>query len=127
MSDTPSAKIISNAQQTHVLVDAAGRNLTMKSLTLLDQARIFKAVGAANAENGPYVRLATLAACVTEIDGVPYPFPNNDKAVEGAITRLGDHGLMAISVHAEREAEETRLAAEEAANLATIPLERPRL
>lgn len=111
---TPSARIIADAQKTKTIVDAAGRSITFRSLSVLDQARILKAIGAAQSENGPYVRLACIALSVMEIDGVPVPRAVNDAGVEAAISRLGDEGFMALSVDMERRAADARQAAEEA-------------
>lgn len=116
MSDTqsPSAAIIARAAATTELTDALGRVIRFKRLGVLDQARIFKAIGPAQAENGPYVRLATVAASVVAIDGAPVPSPVNDAQIEAAIGRLGDDGYAALQIWFERQEEVTRAAAEAA-------------
>ncbi|GAN79774.1 hypothetical protein [Acidocella aminolytica] len=112
----PSAATVKTATLESVVTDAKGRKIAFRPLGILDQARIYKAVGADNSENGPYVRLATMAASVTSIDGVPTPAsPTNDREVEAAIARLGDEGFLALSLDLNAKAEAAIAAAQEAA------------
>jgi hypothetical protein len=94
------------------VTDANGRKITFRSLGILDQARIYKAIGPLQAENGPYPRLATLAVSVVAYDDVPAPpMPLNDRDVEAAIARLGDDGFVAISLELNRRVEAKEIAA----------------
>lgn len=113
-AQSPSARIVAAAQQATTMVDARGRKISFRVMSVLDQARIFKAIGPAQSENGPYVRLAIMAASVVDIDGVPSPSIVNDQGVEAAISRLGDDGYMALSIDMDRRVAEARKAAEEA-------------
>lgn len=99
MSDTntPSGRIISAAQAQKEVVDGRGRKLTYRRLGALDRARLFKAIGPANATNAPYLGMAMLAASVTAIDDVPAPFPTADQQIEAAIARLDDDGIDAVA------------------------------
>lgn len=123
MSDTTapappsaSAEMAAAAAAVTTVTDASGRRITYRRLGILQQAKIFKAIGPAQSENGPYVRLATMAAAVTSIDDVPAPpLPTNDREVEAAITRLGDDGFVAVSLEMTRRAEEALEAAKAAA------------
>lgn len=99
------------------VVDAKGRSITYKPMTVLDQARILKVIGRENpmdAQNGPYVTIAMLACSVKDIDGAPQPAPTSPKDIEAAIARLGDEGFAALQV----EAEKRRAEMEEAASVA---------
>lgn len=118
MSDSPSAAIVASASSTTTLTDALGRQIVFRRLNVLDQARILKAIGPAQSENGPYVRLATIAASVTSIDNVPFPAPVNDGQIETAIGRLGDEGFAALVVEFERLEKVAKAAAEAAATAA---------
>ena len=102
-SQTPSSRVINDARKLRTLTDADGRKITFRALTILDQARLFKAIGPEQAQNQPYVGLAVIAASVVDIDGTPSPWPHNPATVDGAIGRLGDSGYLAYQGELERE------------------------
>lgn len=104
MSDTPSSRIVAAANAVSDIRTGEGRSVKVRKLGALDRARLFKAIGAANATNAPYFGYAILAASVTEVDGVPMPFPTKDAQIEAAIDRLGDDGLDAVAEHFSTEA-----------------------
>ena len=60
--------------------DARGRVLTLRPLTMLDRLRLFKALGPELSMNDAYLGVASLAASVSAIDGVPLPFPASEAA-----------------------------------------------
>jgi hypothetical protein len=91
----PSARI--EGKPTETTTDSNGRQITFRRLTVLDTARLMRAVGAEHANNTGFLGLATVAAMVTEIDGVPQPQPRNLVQVDAAIERLGDEGFKAIA------------------------------
>ncbi|GBQ08800.1 hypothetical protein [Acidiphilium acidophilum] len=78
--------------------DARGRQLTLRDLTMLDRLRLYKALGAELAMNEVYLGVASLAAAVTAIDGVPLLFPASEAAVENAVERLGEDGIEAVAL-----------------------------
>lgn len=94
---TPSGRIIAAAQAQKETTDSKGRRLIYRRLGALDRARLFKAIGAANATNAPYMGMAMLSASVTSIDGVPTIFPTRDAEIEAAIARLDDPGMDAVA------------------------------
>jgi hypothetical protein len=94
---TPSASIIASARKEESTTDANGRKITFRRLGALDRARLFKAIGPAQASNAPYVGMAMLAASVTQVDEWPAPFPTRDSEIEMLIARLGDEGLEAVA------------------------------
>lgn len=123
MSDSPSARIVATENATRTVTATSGRKFTYraKGLSVLDQAKLFKAIGPAQSENWPYVRTAVIAACITDIDGVPMPKIVNDAGVERAIELMDDDGFAALSLDFDARAKE---AAEE---IPADPLAQPAL
>jgi hypothetical protein len=108
----PSVAMAAAAAAVTTVTDATGRKIAFRNLNILEQARIYKAIGPAQAENGPYVRLATMAAAVVSLDDIPAPpMPTNDREVEASLLRLGEHGFIALSLEFNRRAEEAIAAA----------------
>jgi len=95
---TPSGRIIAAAQAQKETTDVRGRKITYRRLGALDRARLFKAIGPANATNAPYMGMAMLAASVTSIDNLPTIFPSRDSEIEAAIAKLDDDGMDAVAV-----------------------------
>ncbi len=98
-----------------VLTDAKGRKLTLRKLNVLDQARLFRAMGADQANNQPYGYLVQTAASVADIDGTPVPFPTNERTIDLAIGMLGDPGYNAVIRELKAEMEAATAEAEDAA------------
>ena len=92
---TPTALHLANTAVT--VQDAAGRTLALRRLNALDKLRLFKAAGPVLAQNPLWLGMATLAAAVTSIDGVPVPPPVNEAQVEALVGKLGDQGISAIA------------------------------
>jgi hypothetical protein len=97
-----------------VLTDAAGRNLTIRGMTLVEQYKLAKAVGADTARNDVAWSMAQTAASVRDIDGVPLRYPTTDAEVQENIARVGDEGYAAFIAFLKAETE-TMLAAAKAA------------
>lgn len=97
-----------------VITDARGRKLTLRPINVMGQVRLLRAVGPDQAANAPYVNIVTAAAGVAEIDGIPMPWPANERMIDAAIERLGDEGLMAVAMHHRAEMEAAQKAAEDA-------------
>jgi hypothetical protein len=93
---TPSEQIVSDTAASIAAADALGRRLTVRRPSALDRLRLFKALGPELAQNAPYLGLAQLAFCVTEIDGVPQPQPVNEAQIEHRVNLLGNAGLAAV-------------------------------
>jgi hypothetical protein len=101
--NTPSGRIIAAAQAHKVTKDARGRSLAYRRLGALDRARLFKAIGPANATNAPYLGMAMLAASVVSVDEMPMIFPTRDAEIEAAISRLDDDGIDAVATALARD------------------------
>lgn len=101
------------------LVDAKGRTLSLRGMSLVEQYRLAKAVGAETAKNDVAWSMAQTAAAVRDIDGVPLPYPTTDAQVEQNIERIGDEGYAAFISYLQNET--TRMM--EATRTAQGPLE----
>jgi hypothetical protein len=112
---TPTERMVAALSQPSEIRDELGRILMVRRLTALDRLRLFKALGAALAENPPYLGMAVIAASVTEIDGVPVPPPVTEFQVEGLVQRLGDAGMEAVVALLERDSP-SRMSETEAGN-----------
>ncbi len=81
---------------TQIVTDKAGRRIELRRVGVLEQLRLFKALGPDLSENRAYVGLARIAASVSMIDDVPIPFPVNENSLEAVIERLGEDGVEAV-------------------------------
>ncbi len=79
------------------VIDARGRVLLLRRLTVLDRLRLFEAAGAELSRNDRWLGLAILAASVAAIDGVPVPIPASKAGIEAAVQRLDEAGLAAVA------------------------------
>ena len=82
-----------------VLTDAGGRKLTLRTLKLLDQIKVLRAIGPAQSSNEPYVNTVQAVCMIAEIDGVPVAIPANETQIDGLLTRVGTDGATAVTVH----------------------------
>jgi hypothetical protein len=74
---------------TEVVTDKAGRKIQLRRIGVLEQLRLFKALGPELSENVPYMRGAFIGAAVAMIDDLPLPFPASEAALEAALERIG--------------------------------------
>ena len=98
------------------VTDAKGRKIALRKLTVLDQGKLLRAVGADNARNQPYVEIVTMSASVLSIDGVPAMIPTNERQIDAVIDRIGDEGFAALMLNMKREIEAVEAAALAAAD-----------
>jgi hypothetical protein len=94
--DTPSKRIISDANKAVAATDATGRLIGVRKMLPLDRMRMFEVVGSENAKNEPYLGYAALAFHVSSIDGDAVAQPATKRQLEALIQRLGDDGLNAV-------------------------------
>lgn len=102
MTDSPSARIVADANAPIVATDSRGRVIKARRLGALDRMNMLKAAGAELAGNGPWIGYATLASMVTDIDDAPQPRPRTVAQIEAAVDRLGDDGLNALAAAAAK-------------------------
>ncbi|MCB5944120.1 hypothetical protein [Acidocella sp. KAb 2-4] len=86
------------------VTDKVGRRIGLRRVGIVDQLRLFKALGPELSENRAYYGLAKLAASVAMIDDVPVPFPANEAGIEAALERLGEDGVEAVGAYLTAEA-----------------------
>ena len=85
------------------VIDARGRVLQLRKLSVLDRLRLFEAAGAELSRNDRWLGLAVLAASVGAIDGVPVPLPVSKAGIEAAVQRLDEAGLAAVAAGLQPE------------------------
>lgn len=96
-TQTPTQKAAGWGQvKSEEVRDGLGRTLVVEALSVLDQARLFKAIGSEQSGNEAFVNIARLAAMVRSIDGIKYPMPRTAAEVEAAIARMGDAAYMTV-------------------------------
>lgn len=84
---------------SEVITDSKGRKLLVQEVGVLQQTRLLRAMGPAQASNQPYYNLVLAAAMVKEIDGTPTRPIASERDIDGAIERLGDEGMIAVQAH----------------------------
>ena len=75
-----------------------GRVFTFRKVGVVQQARILRAIGPAQSDNAPYVNMVFEASMVSDIDGVPLPFPTNERQIDTMIDKVGDAGFAMLIV-----------------------------
>lgn len=95
--------------------DSKGRSLRLRTLGVLEQARMLRAIGAAQSQNMPYVHMVECALMVAAIDEVPVAFPQNENQIDSLLKQLGDEGVTAMMVHRIAQIKSTADAEEAAA------------
>ena len=112
MSETQ--RIMSAAQASEVVTDAAGRSIEVRRVTRRESMRLMRQWGAAcNVQ--VWLGQAILASCARSIDGVPVPPPATPEAAEILVEKLDDAGLDAIGAWLQDSAEKSADAFKEAA------------
>lgn len=104
--ETPSQKAIRENRPAKSIVDARGRNILWRPISILDEARLYRAIGPEHSKNEPYMNLVRAAACVVNIDGDIGPQVTSVAFAEQRIEWLGDDGFFAIFVENSKDTEE---------------------
>ncbi len=79
------------------VIDASGRDIQLRRIGVLEQLRLYKALGPQLSMNDAYMSMVFLASSAAMIDGVPVPFPNGEAGLETLLERLGDEGMTALA------------------------------
>lgn len=78
------------------IVDAAGRRLVLRELSLLQEQDLLAAMGPDHAGNSLTLSRALLAARVAEIDGRAVPVPTSNPLYRAMLQQVGKDGLAAV-------------------------------
>jgi hypothetical protein len=81
---------------SEIITDKTGRKIQLRRVGVLEQLRLFKALGPELSLNDPYMDLAIIAASVSMIDNIPLLFPVDESTVEAILERLGCDGVAAV-------------------------------
>ena len=95
---TPSQQIIADAnlRGIHTVKDSTDRVIVYKELTILEQAKLYRAAGAEHSGNEQFMQIARCAYGVESIDAIPLVHPTSLAMIDAAIVKLGDEGFIAI-------------------------------
>ena len=80
MSETTAPRVMPAVALAKTVTDSLGRVLTIRKLDALAELDLIEAAGT-NADNRPWMTRATLAACVTDIHGIPSAMPTTRLAI----------------------------------------------
>lgn len=72
-----------------VVIDSAGRRIQLRRIGVVEQMRLFKALGPELSANATYMHGALIGAAVAMIDDFPMPFPTTEAGLEAALERIG--------------------------------------
>ncbi|WDZ97984.1 hypothetical protein Herbaro_09445 [Herbaspirillum sp. WKF16] len=87
------------------VVDALGRVLVIEEPDIVAESRIIRALGDA-AQNASYLTAYVMpAVMVSSIDGEPCAQPKTALEIEGAIKRVGRHGITAVLQYLNEQVE----------------------
>lgn len=100
---------------SEIITDASGRKIALRKITVLDQVRLLRAIGPAQAENKPYTDIVMMAAMVSEVGGVPMLIPTNERQIDAAVERIGSEGFAALQVYMVKAVDDIMAAAAAAA------------
>jgi hypothetical protein len=101
---TPRAKPAVAVPET--VTDSLGRVLTIRKLDALAELDLIEAAGT-NADNRAWMTRATLATCVSDIDGIPRVFPTTRLAIRVQVKWVGAEGIQAVISKLAPEEQET--------------------
>jgi hypothetical protein len=80
-----------------IVTDNAGRKIHLRRIGVVEQMRLFKALGPELSANASYMHGALMGAAVAMIDDVPLPFPATEAGLEAALERIGLDAMEAIA------------------------------
>jgi hypothetical protein len=78
------------------VTDSLGRKLRIQKLDILKELDLIEGAGKAST-NDRWMMFATLAACVTAIDGVPCIAPSTRELIRAQVQRVGGEGIAAVA------------------------------
>ena len=105
---TPTQQIVKAAATSFVVVDAAGRTITYRKLTALDQYRLMRIVGADASKNEMFMGFSAIAYAISQIDDDRMSTPASQRELDAMVQLLGEDGLGAISQDIAKRAEDVQ-------------------
>lgn len=105
MVDTPSQRVIGDANANAVVEDGRGRRLALRFPSSFLRMRLARYVGADLQKNDEWWSNAIVALSVSSIDTTPVPEARNAEQVEATILKLDDDGMMAVAMWLKGETE----------------------
>jgi len=78
------------------VIDASGRRLVLRELSLLEEVDLYSAVGSQDVDNKGVMSVALLVSRVVSIDGSPVKVPTTGGELRALIKRVGREGVTAI-------------------------------
>ncbi len=96
---------------SEIVTDNAGRRIQLRRIGVVEQMRLFKALGPELSANAAYMHGALIGAAVAMIDDLPMPFPTNEAGLEAALERIGLDAMPVVAKALEDESDQQLVAA----------------
>ena len=80
-----------------IIIDNIGRKIKLRKVGVLEQLRLYKALGPELSVNTAYMQAAYIAAAVEMIDNVPIFFPINEARLEAILEQIGLDSMALIA------------------------------
>ena len=119
MADTvvsPSQQIVDGnpSNRSSTIKSAGGKSIELRALSVLDQMKVIRAMGAMHSSNYLYREMVESAFMVICVDGKYPARPGNEEQIDKLIGRLGDDVMEAVMAWRTREIFTAMKAAEDA-------------
>lgn len=113
---SPSQEIVERnpANQRHTIKTADGKSVVVRRLSVLDQTRVIRAMGAEHSSNYLYREMVESAFMVEQVDSIYMARPKNEDQIDKLIGKLGDDVMASIMSWRTREILEAMRAADNA-------------
>lgn len=105
MSETPSQRLVNDANANAVITDARERSIAVRFPNSFLRMRLARFVGAELQANQEWWGNAIVALAVTMIGEVPMPESRNADQVESIIYKLEDDGMLAVAMWLKEESD----------------------
>lgn len=105
MSDTPTGRVVGDANANAVITDARERSLAVRFPSSFLRMRLARFVGSDLQNNQEWWGNAIVALSVTMIGEMPVMEARNAEQVESIIYKLDDDGMIAVAMWLKGESE----------------------
>lgn len=93
---TPSEQVVEEANRIYHVIDAKGRDIGVRKMSMNVRRRVLKTISGEMAGKPQYLGMVMVAACVAEIDGETVHLPTTELQFDALIDKLDDAGFQAI-------------------------------